>query len=373
MLFLADQRAHVRGRIERRARRPERRGRRHAFEHAVKHRLVRKQTRSRDADLARIEKDRARSAGGNLCHIDIGQDHHRRFSAQFERHALHRFGGIAVDHFADLGRSGEGDLVDIGMLDQSVARDMAEPGNHVDHARRKARLDNQIGQPQRGDRRLFGGFEHQRTARRERRSNLQRGHQQREIPRHDLAADADRFLDGIAEHRARRHRIGRGGFARDFTRPAGHEAQLADRAGNVDGARHGLGLAVVDRFEFGKFVGMRFEQVGEPVDDPFAGHRRQARPAPVVKGGARSGNCAVDIGGGRIDHMRHDPSGRGVFDFDQRTMARIDPLVVDEQLRLARQCLGRSGRIGGLDIADGGDVVHRSSSFRLRPRLVRDT
>ena len=132
--------------IEAGARGPERRGLRHAFEHLVEHRAVGIEPRSGNADLAGVEEDRARHARRGRGDIDIGHHHHRRLAAEFERDMLERVGGVAVDQLADLGRSGEGDLVDIGMLDHAVTGGVAVAGDDVEHARREARFGDQIGQ-----------------------------------------------------------------------------------------------------------------------------------------------------------------------------------------------------------------------------------
>ena len=59
----------------------------------------------------------------------------------------------------------------------------------------------------RRERRLLGGLEHDRAARGERRRELPGRHHQREVPRDDLADDADRFAQGVGVPVARaRHR-----------------------------------------------------------------------------------------------------------------------------------------------------------------------
>jgi hypothetical protein len=108
---------------------------------------------------------------------------------------------------------------------------------------------------------------------------------------------------------------------------------------------------------------MGLKQVGQPVDDAFARHRRKARPTAIIECGARRGHGTIDIGGRCIDNVRHNSAVRRIFHRDHRTVGRINPLVVDEQLRFARQRLGCGRGIGGLHVTDGGDVVHRSSSF----------
>ena len=129
--------------------------------------------------------------------VEIGVVEHdeRRLAAEFERKLLARARRRAADEAADFGRAGEGDLVDVVMRDERRAR-RAVAGDDVDDARRQARLDADFGERQRRQRREFGGLQHHRIAGGQRRRDLPGEHQQREIPRNDLPADADRPLPG---------------------------------------------------------------------------------------------------------------------------------------------------------------------------------
>ena len=90
------------------------------------------------------------------------------------------------------------DLVHVRMLGERRARGLAEAGHDVDHAVREARLPAiSSPEPQRRERRLLGRLEHDRAAGRERRRHLPRRHHQREVPRHDLADDADRLAQRV--------------------------------------------------------------------------------------------------------------------------------------------------------------------------------
>ncbi len=197
MLLGRDQRAHVCVGIERGARSPELGGLAHPFDDIVEHALVRVEAAAGDADLAGIEEDCLRNARRGLGHIDVRHHHHRALAAQFEGDVLERVGGVAVDQLADLGRAGEGHLVDIGVLDQPVTAGVAIAGDDVDHARRDAGFVNQVGQAQGGEAGLLGRLEDGGAARCQHRGNLEAGHQQREVPRHDLRAHADRLLQRV--------------------------------------------------------------------------------------------------------------------------------------------------------------------------------
>ncbi len=77
-------------------------------------------------------------------------------------------------------------------------------------------------------------------------------------------------------------------------------------AGHVDHRGHALGLADVDRFEFGQLVGVGLDQVGDLVHDLLARDRRHVAPAAVVERGARGGDGAVDVLVGRFDEPGDD-------------------------------------------------------------------
>ena len=62
-----------------------------------------------------------------------------------------------------------------------------KPGSDVDHAGGKAGFDDEFADAQCAERRLLGGLEDDRVAGRQRRAEFPRLHEQREIPRDDLA------------------------------------------------------------------------------------------------------------------------------------------------------------------------------------------
>ena len=142
-------------------------------------------------------------------------------------------------------RAGEGDLVDVVVVDQRRAG-LAVAGDHVQHALGQARLERQLAEAQRRERRLLGRLEHDRAAGRQRRRDLPRRHQQREVPGDDLPAHADRLLARVAVH----VRLGdRQRLAGDLGRPAGEVAQVLGGERHVHAPGELDRLAVVERLE----------------------------------------------------------------------------------------------------------------------------
>jgi hypothetical protein len=121
----------------------------------------------------------------------------------------------------------------------TMAAPAVRPARHdVDDALRHAGALADLGEEDGGQRGEFGRLQHHRAAGRQRRRDLPGQHQQREIPRYDLADDADRLVAGK--------------LAVQRLRPAGVVEEMADRQRHVDVAALADRLAVVDRFQHGE-------------------------------------------------------------------------------------------------------------------------
>jgi len=215
-----------------------------------------------------------------------------------------------------------------------------------------------IPQAQHGERGLFGGFQHHRAARGERGRDLLHRHHQREIPGHDLRGDADRLAPDIGVEHADGRGDGLEMFAGELGRPARGVAQLPDAAGDVVAGRLRDGLAVVDRLQLAELVLVGFDEVGEAVEQAFAGQCGQPRPAAVVERDAGRGDRAIDVGVRGVDHAGDLAAGGGVVDGDRLAVARRGPGAVDEQRGFAAKKRLDAFRISGLG-GDSGGCVHR--------------
>ncbi len=244
------------------------------------------------------------------------------------------------------------------MAHEAVARGVAVAGNDVDDAGGHARLIEEVGKAQRGERGLLGGLEDHGAAGGQRRADLEHGHEQREVPWHDLRGYSNGLAADIAVEGPARGRDRLDKFAAQLGRPAGHVVDHADGAGHIDGGGHALGLAVVDGLQLGELVGMGGEQIGELVHDGFAHDGRQVGPAAVVERAARGGDGAIDIGIGRVDEAAHHLARAGIDHIEGRAAGRVDPAAIDEELGLAGQRLLRGVRIRELLKFYIGDQVH---------------
>src|SRR5712692_9472239 len=79
-------------------------------------RLLDEQSRAGAADVALVEVDAVDDALDRLVERAVVEDDVRRLAAELEREPLARTGEAALNRLPDLGRAGEGDLVDIGVL-----------------------------------------------------------------------------------------------------------------------------------------------------------------------------------------------------------------------------------------------------------------
>ena len=154
-----------------------------------------------------LSNDGVRSCRGRTLEVGIGEDDVRGLAAELERHALDRPGGALHHAAADLGRAGEADLGDVGMLDQTLADLGALADDDLDDAFRNARLEAELGQAQGRERRQLGGLQHGGVAARERGPELPARDVQREVPRDDQPDDAERLAKGQVDPAGDRDRL----------------------------------------------------------------------------------------------------------------------------------------------------------------------
>ena len=194
---------------------------------------------------------------------------------------LPRAGELALDRLADLGRARERDLVDVRVRDERGAG-AAVAGDDVDDARRQLRLAQDVAEEQRGQRRRLGRLEHDGVAARERRRDLPREHQQREVPRDDLAGDADRARRPVRER------------VLELVGPARVVEEVRGGEREVDVARLLDRLAAVQRLEHGELARALLEDARDPEQVLRALRAGQRRPA-VRERRARGADGEVDV------------------------------------------------------------------------------
>ena len=283
---------------------------------------------------------RSRSASGRMMLADL--------PPQLERHLLDGATRQLHDPSADLGATGEGDLVDVGVGGKLLADGPAGPGDEVDHAlREQPGLIQRLDQLQRRKARVRGGLEDDRVAGDQRRRQLPAGHHQGEVPGDDLRADAlGLAVDEVPCHRRhvdpwqrlvvldlatllrqraevlQRHRH-MGQVGQPDRDPCVHRLDRGPVALNGD-----LG-EVLERLEHDLAPGA--EALGRPLALFEAPARRLDRRLGVFP--SSLGDVGDDLAGGRVD------AGEGL------AAGRVPPLAVDVEL-VGLDFLGNCGGQG---------------------------
>ena len=169
----------------------------------------------RQAGLAAVEKAAHRSGADGAIDIGVVANDHRIAAAQFQGHMLEVRGGGLHDAAAGVGGAGEADLSNFGIDQQFFADHAAGAGDDIQHALGSAgvldRFVDDLTSAQIGERRGAGRFDDDAVAGEQRWTELVAHQRNREIPRHDGAADAEGFAQndamaaGVEHHRAGAH------------------------------------------------------------------------------------------------------------------------------------------------------------------------
>src|SRR6185369_14960741 len=195
-------------------------------------------------------------------------------------------------------------------------------GDDVQDAGWDPGLERELTEPDRGQRGVRGGLEDGGVAGSQRRRDLPRGHEDREVPRHDQPDDTDWLAQREVETRlGHRDRL-----AVDLVR--GTRVVVEDEARTHDLAAGAADrLADVAALEPGQLFAVLLDQIGELGERPATLAGGPVRPAgSVVERRARRGHGAVHVlaatqrrrgdhpASGRVDHLECLPV-RGVHRF----------------------------------------------------------
>ena len=270
------------------------------------------------ADLSLREVDAEHRADDRLVEVGVGEDDRRRLAAELERHALDRARARAHDRAARDGRAGERELVDVGVLGERGAGELAEARDHVEDARRSSGLQADPAQLEARERCELGRLEDDGVPRRQRRRPLAAGDMEREVPRDDHADHAHRLLAHVVERRLRE----REHAAVDRPDEPLVEAPRVPAGRKVDERRLADRLADVVALDLCEVFLLGLDQLGDAEQDPGALVRIEV--APGREGSPRRAHRPVDVlglGGGDL----HDRPVRGRVDRRHRLAARPRP------------------------------------------------
>src|SRR5258708_1523371 len=196
--------------------------------------LLHQQSRTSATNLPLVEPDAVDQPLHGAIQVGIFKNNERRFSAKFERKLFVALRCSFANGAAHFRRTGEGNLVDVGVLHERFAcRTVA--GNDVDDTSGEPRLLTDLREGESCQRRKFRGLQHDGIPGGERGGNLPCQHEQREIPRNDLTYNAARGVSGK--------------FLLEQLRPARMVIEMARHQRNIDVAALTNRLAVVESFE----------------------------------------------------------------------------------------------------------------------------
>ena len=235
---------------------------------------------------------------------------------RFWRRVLH-------DQPAGGGLAGERDLGDAVARRQRLARLHAEAVDDVEHTRGQQVADQrqQVQDRRRG---LLGGFEDDRVARGQRRSELPDGHQDREVPRDDLADDAERLVevigDGVVVDLATASPPARG------SRPAKYRKwSTANGMSALSVSR--IGLPLSHDFGDGDRLEILLDAVGDLVQDHGALGRGRLAPRRCRR--VCGIQCPIDISLVGAGHLAEHLAGDRCGVFEVSALCGSDPLAAD--------------------------------------------
>ncbi len=302
--------------------------------------------------MALVEEDAVDDALDGLVERRVVEDDVRGLATELEGQPFPSACNGFSDLLADRRRSGERDLVDVGMRHECLA-DLRAAVDDVHHARRQVGLGDDVGERQRRQRCGLGRLQYGGVAGGERRCQLPCRHQQREVPWHHLGGHAERL------------RVGAEAGVPELVGPAGVVEEMRGRHRDVDVPRLPDRLAVVEGLQDRELAGSLLDQPGDPeqVLRPLpAGH-----PMPDgVVGAPGGGDRVVDVGVvGEGDGCEHRLVG-GVDGLEGPATA-VDELPVD----VHAVGLPQPGDRPGLGCGGVLEVAHVSPPSRSADRSTR--
>ena len=190
------------------------------------------------------------------------------------------------DQLADLGRAGEGHLVDVVMGGQCGAGGLAESGHHVDHAVGQPGLGDELGQPQRRQRGLLRRLEHHGAPVASAGPSFHAAISSGKFHGMIWPTTPMRLAQGVGVE-VGAGRVGHrdiDGVALDLGGPAGHVVEQVGGQRHVGRLSHRERLAVVQGLQLGQLFDVLEDQVADPPDDPAAIGGGHAAPGTVFEG-----------------------------------------------------------------------------------------
>ncbi len=247
-------------------------------------------------------------------------------------------------------RAGKGDLGDVGMRGQRLARLFAVAVHHVQHAGRQQVL-NQFNKQRNAQRRLLSWFQHHAVARTQRRRQLPRRHQQREVPGDNLRHHAQWFMEMIGGGKL----INLSGRALLRPHAASEIAEMIHRQRHIGGQRFAHRLTVIP----GLIHRHIFEVLLQPISDPEQCQRTllRRRFTPGFGCGLRRGDGIVHV---CLVRTREFPCHRTV---NRRRVGEVVPVHRRHEFAVDKIAVGFL-EVNQRTLFSGRGVTHGESPYR---------
>jgi hypothetical protein len=302
------------------------RPRRKALQELVVDAVLHHQPRAGHAGLSGGREDAGDHAVGGGVEVRVGENDVRRLAAELEAHARKVVGRALHHRAARRRRAGEGDLVDARVRRQRGAGVRAEAGDDVEHPGREARLLDERPELERRGRRLLGGLDDERAARRERGRELPAHQQHRGVPGRDRRHHADRLAHRVDEEvRA----VGRDRLTVDLVRGPGEPVVIVGQSAQL--ALHLADeLAVVGGLDDRDPLRVLRDEIRQAAHEPRTLRPGDGVPGTVVEGRARGGDSRGHVLRAGAGDLGPRLPGERVDGLEGLTRKGVDPLAADQ-------------------------------------------
>lgn len=279
------------------------------------------------ADLALVEEDADLYAFDGLVNIAVIENHVGRFSAQFEGCWNEFVACSLVYAMADFGGAGECEFVQIRMVEEVLAGLGACAGDDVQHALRK-NVSDEADEFQYGKGGVGGRLEDDGVASSKSRSEFPTSHEEREVPRNDLAYNADRFTENEGQGVVVEKLCG--AFFR--TDAACEVTEMVSAHGDIDSGGFTDRFAVVKGFNEREVSRVCVDDVSDLEEKILAFNR--AGVAIAFKGFVGSLDCFVYIFLRCFCAFGEKCAVCRIMGFEYAAVRSGNPLAVDEKIIL---------------------------------------
>lgn len=275
--------------------------------------------------LTVVEEDTEVGPRDGVFDVSIVENNVGRLATQLKGDLLEvALGRSLKDQTANLGRTSEGNLVDVHVVRDGVTSNTTQARDDVDNTLGEASFLDQLTHVQTRERGLLSGLDDNGVTSGKRRGDLPRPHEDGEVPRNDLTTDTNGFVAGVGEGL----RVGVNSLAVNLVGPSGVVANATHGQPQVN-LGHAEGLAVVQGFNGSYLLKVALHKIRKLVDEPAPVRRGNIAPLALEGGTGRSHGGIDILLGGFLNGCNGLLVGR-VNGFDGLALGSLDVLVVDE-------------------------------------------